>query len=185
MASKKKDLPEQLSISDMIHMNARSSQEFFYGDIWKNVGKCVFCDLKDKYTIKEVNGLVLTTNIYPYIDGNLMIVPKEHIGHIKELSEEQWEGVRILQYVAKKMLRKIFGYKGLWLLYREGSGYESSQKTVGHLHIHLIPYVEDLVQWNYQKIKYHPRLVAKAFRENDEAMDKLIERYKLKYEKDD
>lgn len=183
MSDRSAESPDQLTISDLIHMNARSSQEFFYGDIWKSVGKCVFCDLKEKYIIKEVNGLVLTTNIYPYIDGNLMIVPKRHVAHLKMLTEEEWEGVRMLQYVAKKLLRKFFGYKGLWLLYREGSSYENSQKTVGHLHIHLMPYKEGLVEWNYQKIKYPPRLVAKAFRENDKAMEILISRYRKKYGK--
>ena len=29
-----------------------------YEDIWQSVGKCVFCDLKDKYIIFEENGIV-------------------------------------------------------------------------------------------------------------------------------
>jgi diadenosine tetraphosphate (Ap4A) HIT family hydrolase len=175
-------VPDQYSFSDLMHVKARGA-EYWYAGIWKTVGKCVFCDLKRRYTIMEIDGMVLTVSIYPYIDGNLMIIPREHYTHIKELSEKQWSAVRKLHYVAKKMLRKIFGYKGLWLLYREGSSFGASEKTVEHLHIHLMPYEEDLVNWNYKEIKIPPFETASIFRDNMDFINKLLERYDENYEK--
>ena len=63
-------------------MPKKSDQEYkrqartkgHYEKIWQNTGKCVFCDLKDKYVLLEENGIVLTINLSPYIDGQLMAI---------------------------------------------------------------------------------------------------------------
>ena len=39
-----------------LYKNARTSD--WYDDIWKTVGKCVFCDLREKYILFEENGMV-------------------------------------------------------------------------------------------------------------------------------
>ncbi len=169
----------QYKFSDLTKKDARASE--WYDGVWQKVGKCVFCDLKKRYVIRKMNGMILTTNIYPYIDGHLMIMPKRHITHIKELSKKEWETVRILHYVCKKMLRKYFGIKNLWLLYREGRSGAESEKTVEHLHVHLLPYKQNLVQWNYQKINYTPFEVACEFKKNQEVFDKYLRRYEDKY----
>jgi diadenosine tetraphosphate (Ap4A) HIT family hydrolase len=183
---KREDVDElfQYKLGDLMQLKARNGADYWYGGIWKTVNKCVFCDLRKRYIIKELNGMVLTVNIYPYIDGSLMIVPKRHLTHIKDLSTEEWEAVRILEYVAKKMLKAIFGYESLWLVYREGgSSYETSQKTVEHMHIHLMPYREGLVNWNFQKIKVPPFETAAIFRDNKKVVDDLIKRFLSKAEK--
>jgi len=172
---------DQYTFSDIFQVKARKDEKYTYGEIWKEVGKCVFCDLKKRYIVKELDGIVLTVNIYPYIDGNLLIVPRRHITHIKELSAKEWEAVRILHYVSKKLLREIFGYKGLWMIYREGADYESSQKTVEHMHFHLMPYVSGLVEWSYKKLKVPPFETAAVMRDNIDVIDTLIVRYKEKY----
>src|SRR6185295_12686208 len=92
--------------------NARTSGE--YTQIWQNTGKCVFCDLKDKYIIHEENGIVLTINIYPYIDGQMMAIPRKHITSPKELTELEWDTMRKFNYLAKKLMKKVHGYKGMW-----------------------------------------------------------------------
>lgn len=170
----------QYKMNDLFAMEARSGAAFWYGEIWKSVNKCVFCDLRKRYVITELDGMVLTVNIYPYVDGNLMIVPKRHITYLKELTAKEWEAVRALQYVAKKMLKAIFGYENLWVLYREGTLGTKSQKTVDHLHIHLMPYVDGLVEWHYKKVKIPPFEVAGIFRDNKDAIEALLKRFKLK-----
>jgi diadenosine tetraphosphate (Ap4A) HIT family hydrolase len=170
----------QYKLTDLIQLKARSGAEYWYADIWKTVNKCVFCDLRNRYIIKEYNGLYLTVNIYPYIDGSLMIVPKRHITHIKDMTTLEWEAVRVLEYVAKKMLKAIFGYDSLWLIYREGTIGEKSQKTVEHMHIHLLPYQDGLVTWNYKKIKIPPFETAAIFRDNKKVIDDLVLRYQEK-----
>jgi len=84
-------------------------------------------------------------------------------------------------YISRKILKQILSIGNVWLIYREGTLGSESEKTVDHLHFHVLPYHEGLVEWNYQQIKYSAFEVAGAFRDADKLMDALIERYKNKY----
>ena len=189
-AHSKKDLyrindEEQYKFADIFQKSARSGAAYWYGEKWKSVDKCVLCDLRQRYVIKEKENVVLTTNIYPYIDGHLMILPRRHVASLKELTDKEWETIRALFYVARKMLKKTIGVKGLWMLYREGGGFESSEKTVEHLHIHLMPFKDNLVEWNYQKINIGPFDVANIFKRNGKMFEAYYKRYFTKYSDDD
>ena len=174
---------DQYTISDFINISARSSASYWYDRKWKEVNKCVFCDLKKRFVIKELDDMILTTNIYPYIDGHLMIIPKNHVTALKELTSKQWDAVRTLEYASKKMLRALYDIKSVWILYREGPLGGDSQKTVEHLHIQILPYTDGLVKWNFQEISAPPFETASKFKENMDVFDDLVKRYKLKYSK--
>lgn len=107
-----------------------------YSQIAQNQTKCVFCDLRDKYIITELNNVVLTMNLYPYRDGHLMIVPRRHILKFSELNEE--ESVSIIKLVEKAtdLLKTTLGIENIWLIYREGP---NASKSVAHLHIQVLP----------------------------------------------
>lgn len=159
--------------------NARVNGD--YEKIWQNTGKCVFCDLKDKYILLEENGIVLTVNIYPYIDGQLMAVPRKHLRSPKELSPEQWETIRKFNYLAKKLIRQTHNIKGMWTLIREG-GTQAQMSVTDHLHIHFIPFDEaDLCEWNYRQLKYTPLENAKNYKQQAGKIKKLLKRYQKKY----
>ncbi|GAB4163261.1 MAG: hypothetical protein Fur003_6000 [Candidatus Dojkabacteria bacterium] len=183
MDQSKKDRDDlyQYKLKDVYVKDARSGASFWYGEEWKRVNKCVFCDLNRRYVITELNGIVLTANVYPYIDGHLMLIPREHRVYLKELTANEWEAVRTLQYIAKKMLKELYGYKSMWVLYREGGLGDESQKTVEHLHIHLLPYQEGLVEWNYNELKTSPFDTACDFRAKRKEMAVYYKRYMKKY----
>ena len=145
--------------SEKFQKNARLG-EYWYDEIWKNVEGCPFCDLKDKYIIAEKNGIVLTVNLFPYTDYHLMIIPREHVLSIKDLSKGERETVWELASLAGDLLDKqgIAGYK---FLVREG---KQKGKTVEHLHFHIIPGVDDLERWDYRKIEKAPIDAAKKLR---------------------
>jgi diadenosine tetraphosphate (Ap4A) HIT family hydrolase len=159
--------------------NARVNGD--YDQIWQNTGKCVFCDLKEKYVLLEENEIVLTINLYPYIDGQLMAIPRQHIRSPKELTAKQWETMRKFSYLAKKMLKKIYGWKGMWTLIREGG--EQAQMTVSdHLHVQFIPFDKpDLCQWNYRQLKNTPLENAQKFKEQKKLMIETLEKFEKKY----
>src|SRR5436190_2088619 len=102
--------PEQQAKQEH-YRDARFSEK--YGDIWQSVGKCVFCDLREKYIFFEENGVVMTINIFAYIDGHLMIIPRRHVRSPKELTQLEWETVRKFTYIAKKIIRDAHGAKGM------------------------------------------------------------------------
>lgn len=126
-----------------------------YDDIWQSVGKCVFCDLREKYIFHEENGVVMTINLFAYIDGHFMIVPRRHIRSAKELTQLEWETIRKFTYIAKKLIRDVHMVKGMQLVQKDGS---NAQSTVDqHLHFQCIPFdAPDLSVWNYRKLKYTP-----------------------------
>ncbi|MBN2015387.1 NUDIX domain-containing protein [Candidatus Dojkabacteria bacterium] len=175
---KKKFYNPQTNIFDFRKKQARSWD--WYDKIWKTVNKCAFCDLNERYVIFEKNGIVLTANLYPYIDAHLLIIPRRHVEYVKELTKEEWDALRGIMYVAKKVLRRVFKKKSLWFLYREGALGEG-QKTVGHLHVQVIPYKEGLVKWDYQPINWAPGEVGDRLKEEKNFMEGKYEKYILKY----
>lgn len=153
----------------------------YYGDIWTTVGKCVFCDLRDKYIVMEENGMVMTVALYAYIDGNLMILPRRHVKSVKELTAEEWETARKMMYVAKKLIRKVHGIKGLQYIIRDG-GIEAQSTVSDHLHMHVIPFdAPDLSTWNYRTLTYTPLENAELFRAQQKKITELSKRYTEKY----
>lgn len=153
-----------------------------YSQIWQNTGKCVFCELKKKYIILEENDIVLTVNLYPYLDGHLMAIPRSHISSPKELNPQQWETIRKFSYLAKKMLRKIYGYKSMWTLIREG-GTKAQMTVTDHLHVQFIPFdAPDLCSWNYRPIKNTALENAQQYQQQLKEIKKLAQRFDEKYQ---
>jgi diadenosine tetraphosphate (Ap4A) HIT family hydrolase len=156
----------------------------YYGEIWKNVGKCVFCDLREKYIVLEENGLVLAVALYAYIDGNLMVIPRRHVRSVKELTPDEWETARKFMYIAKKMIRKVHSIKGVQYIIRDGG--ITAQSTVSdHLHIHCVPFdAPDLSVWNYRELKYTPLENAELYRRQNKKMAELGKKFEEKYKED-
>lgn len=161
-----------------IYRDARTTGE--YDSIWKSVGKCAFCDLNDKYVFYEENDIVLTVALYAYIDGHCMIVPRRHIRSVKELTPIEWETMRKMMYIAKKMIRDIYGIKGMQIIQKDGI---EAQSTVEHLHFHCMPFDSpDFSKWNYRKLKNTPLENADKYKEKICDIEKLAKRFARKYQ---
>lgn len=154
----------------------------YYGDIWTSVGKCVFCDMREKYIVHEENGIVLTVALFAYIDGNLMIVPRRHVKSVKELTDAEWQTVRKFMYIAKKIVRKVHKLKDIMYVVRDGG--EAVGSTVqGHLHMHCIPSdAPDLIKFNYRKLEHTPLENARLYKDQSEKIRELSKRFQKKYE---
>lgn len=152
----------------------------WYDDIWKTVGKCVFCDMRDKYIFHEENGVVMTVPLYAYIDGQIMVVPRRHVRSVKELTTEEWETMRRFFYMAKKIIRDVHGIKAMQIVQKDG---QDAGGTVEHLHFHCMPFDSpDLCKWNYRDLKNTPIENANLYKEKYDKIEKLSKRFKEKYE---
>jgi rfaE bifunctional protein nucleotidyltransferase chain/domain len=130
----------------------------FYSKVLEEVGKsnkCVFCDLKEKYIIKELGEVVLTVALYPYADGHLLIIPKRHIESAGEMTKKEWEQVKELIREGEKMLKKHLNLENYWVLVREGDGIAAG-KTVRHMHFHILPYNSEVVKMGQTKLNILP-----------------------------
>lgn len=150
-----------------------------YDKIWQTVGKCVFCDMRDKYIFYEENGVAMTVPLYAYIDGNIMIIPRRHVHSVKELTPSEWETMRKMMYLAKKLVRSVHGLKGMQIIQKDGA---AAQSTVEHLHFHCIPFdAPDLSTWNYRQLKYTPLENANLYKAQASEIAKLGNNFAEKY----
>ena len=157
----------------------------YYGKIWTSVGKCVFCDLRDKYIVHEENGIVMTVALYAYIDGNLMIMPRRHVKSAKQLTDEEWATIRKFMYIAKKIIRKVHKLTDVQYLLRDG-GVTVNSTVQDHFHLHCIPFdAPDLQSWNYRQLKYTPLQNATLFRQQAKKIRELSKRFEQKYAEED
>ncbi len=162
-----------------LYRDARFTKK--YDDIWQSVGKCVFCDLNEKYIFFEENGIVMTISLYAYIDGHFMILPRRHVRSTKDLNQLEWETIRKFSYIAKKLIKDVHGIKGTQLILRDG-GIVAQSTVSDHLHIHCIPFdAPDLNQWNYRKLKYTPLENVNLYKQQRRKIIKLDIKYEEKY----
>ena len=129
--------------------NARKSK--WYDVVTRNLTKCPFCDLKEKYIIKEVGGMVLTVNLFPYIDGHLMVVPKRHTESFDDLNKAEWEACHYLINLGMKIIRKQYNIDNINVLYREG---KSAGASLKHFHIHILPITDAFMKYENQKFTW-------------------------------
>ncbi|MFZ1248810.1 MAG: HIT domain-containing protein [Candidatus Saccharimonadales bacterium] len=154
-----------------------------YDTIWKTVGRCVFCDHdsdRPEHEVYAENGVYMTVPAYAYVDGHLLVIPRRHVRSVKELTSAEWETMRKMFYLAKKMIRDVHGIKGMQIVQKDGA---NAQSTVEHLHFHCIPFDSpDLSVWNYRELADTPYANAERYRSNNEKLYKLAERYEKKYQ---
>lgn len=154
-----------------------------YDQIWQTVGRCVFCgheDVQARHEIYEEKGVYMTVPAYAYIDGHLLVIPRRHIRSVKELTPEEWETMRKMFYLAKKMIREVYGIKGMQIVQKDG---RDAQSTVEHLHFHCVPFdAPDLSHWNYRELNHTPYENAELYKAKVDTMNKLAKRYEEKYE---
>lgn len=154
-----------------------------YDKIWQTVGRCVFCDhdeTQKHHEIYEENDVYMTVPAYAYVDGHLLVIPRRHVTSVKELTSVEWEAMRKMFYLAKKMIRDIHGIKGMQIVQKDGA---DAQSTVEHLHFHCIPFDNpELSKWNFQELENTPYENAEKYLAKADKMKKLAKRFEKKYE---
>jgi ATP adenylyltransferase len=148
-------------MDDYSDYNARNKGT--YGDIWTQTGKCVFCDLREKYLITTNDKAVLTVNLFPYIDGHLMVIPKRHVESFEEITEEEWTDMQRLAKIGVRLLKEVLNIENVWILQRAPKGTKAS-KSVPHTHMFILPHTDGLNKWTYQEITIPPVELAEKLR---------------------
>lgn len=110
------------------------NQGMKYLDYLKTMVDCPFCSPTQRI-VTENEFAFLTYSLAPYRSDHLLVVPKVHVEHVIDLTDEIMSGLNLLQKVGLRMLNKL-GHPNVSLLVRDGMG---SGKSIPHLHYHLIP----------------------------------------------
>jgi ATP adenylyltransferase len=104
---------------------------------------CVFCDALQanddaaNYVVFRDERVALMLNLYPYINGHMLVVPYVHVGDLVDLDQETLADMMLLTIKGLRLLRAAVnphGFNvGLNLGQAAGAGIQ------GHVHIHLVP----------------------------------------------
>lgn len=171
--------PEQRALEEQ-YRTARTSGA--YDKIWQTVGRCVFCDHdqhQPQHEIYEEDGIYLTVPAYAYVDGHMMVIPRRHVRSVKELTAGEWETMRKMFYLAKKLIREAHGIKGMQIVQKDGV---DAQSTVEHIHFHCVPFDRpDLSVWNYRELAHTPAENAELYLQQRDMLHKLAKRFEKKY----
>lgn len=101
---------------------------------------CIFCQIVQKripaFTVYEDEKCLAFLDINPLAPGHTLIIPKEHVESMFDISEELLQHIAaIAQKLAKNMREKI-GAEGVNLFQASGS---AAEQSIQHFHLHVIP----------------------------------------------
>ncbi len=101
----------------------------------KNI--CPFCSEKGEHKLFENEYMYIIPARAPYVEDHLLIIPKRHVTLLQELTHEELQSLHaLIDKWAKKLHTK---HKDVNLLLRDGLVWGVTEKSVNHLHFHLIP----------------------------------------------
>lgn len=118
----------------------RSRREKFAKHKYGKHKSCVFCDqevisqqgVKNLFTDKWM----VIANKYPYLDGNLMMIPKRHVEDTNDLTEEEWQDFALVLKNTKSALGKLFDASSFNIAMNLG---ENSGASIDHIHWQILP----------------------------------------------
>jgi ATP adenylyltransferase len=99
---------------------------------------CVFCAGSDVLECPELAGQFwrVLVNRFPYMDGNVMIVPKRHVEQTVELTPEEWADFGLVLKATQVVLTKIFKTESFNIGMNLG---QESGASIAHLHWQVVP----------------------------------------------
>lgn len=75
-------------------------------------------------------------NRFPYMDGNVMIVPRRHVEKVEDVNGEEWEEFGLVLAKTQNILGKIFQTQSFNVGLNVGP---ESGASISHLHWQIVP----------------------------------------------
>ncbi len=100
--------------------------------------KCIFCGTDDVLECASLSNKYwrLLVNRYPYMDGNVMIVPVRHIDKIEDIDKNEWQEFGLILAKTQKVLGEIFKTDSFNIGLNVGA---ESGASIPHLHWQIVP----------------------------------------------
>ena len=100
---------------------------------------CVFCDLNEKYVIRQTkNTVTILSNPY-LIEGHSLVMPRAHVERLSELSQKIRHKLIDEAMIVEELLMQRLGSPGCDLRQNYRPFLPLSRLKVNHLHFHVIP----------------------------------------------
>jgi len=134
---------------------------------------CVFCeklaadDDVANYIIYRGGKSALMLNLYPYINGHLLVVPYLHVGDLLDLDDETVADVMRLTQKGVQLLRAAANPHGFNIGANLGQAAGAGIKE--HLHVHIVPRWEN--DTNFMPVLGDVRVIPESL---DDTYEKLL-----------
>ncbi len=104
----------------------------------KNRGACIFCKRDETIEIHSLENKYwrIIANRFPYMDGNVMLIPNRHIETLEEITAIEWRHFSQLLVKTKKILEKVFKTESFNIGMNLGP---ESGASIAHIHWQIIP----------------------------------------------
>ncbi|MGB2791232.1 MAG: DUF4931 domain-containing protein [Candidatus Moraniibacteriota bacterium] len=104
----------------------------------KNRGACVFCKKDETLEIHSLKNKYwrIIANRFPYMDGNVMLIPNRHIETLEEITATEWRHFSQLLLKTKRTLEKVFKTESFNIGMNLGP---ESGASIAHIHWQIIP----------------------------------------------
>ena len=114
---------------------------------------CIFCKIAageiPSTALYEDDKVKVIFDAGPATLGHALVLPKTHAANLFELPEEYGEKIFAIAKKCGKAIKETYNYDGLNVLQNNG---EAAGQTVFHLHVHLIPRMnDDKININWQQ----------------------------------
>lgn len=99
---------------------------------------CIFCEKRDLLECPSLSGKFwsVIVNKFPYMDGNVMIVPNRHVEDIEQIRSDEWKDFGLILTKTKKVLGEIFEVDSFNVGLNMGP---QSGASIAHLHWQVVP----------------------------------------------
>lgn len=104
-------------------------------ELWENFDP--FVHIKKEEVVDETELFFVIPARAPYVPDHLLIIPKRKVYVLKHMTPD--ERLEMYELVEKWALKLHKNHKDVNLLLRDGLVWQTSWKSVNHLHFHLIP----------------------------------------------
>ena len=113
---------------------------------------CIFCnDITEQQILIETTHFKVVFDIDPIQHGHLLIISKQHLMDMRELSTEQLMELIQLEKDIITISDKLFSIPGVSVIQNNGTIMDEGT----HFHVHLIPRYPDDQFWDNQTVTEH------------------------------
>jgi len=103
---------------------------------------CILCGVVaghpqvDNLMVYAGDEFFITLNLYPYNPGHVMVVPKRHVEHLRDITGDEARAIHHYQLFAMEVLETVYQPGGFNVGYNVG---RSSGASIPHLHLQIVP----------------------------------------------
>ena len=107
-----------------------------WDDVHSKMTICPFCTIEESLVVAQNATAIAFRDAYPVADGHTLVIPREHVSSIFDLSEAKQSQLWQLVAQVRAALAKQLTADSFNIGINDG---ETAGQTVPHAHVHIIP----------------------------------------------